>query len=132
MRLEQVKPAALPVKVRCLKCERTVEIADNRPGVWADLDGPAFEAYYCEPCVKAFKHVRFDPLPSPIPPCCETARAAGYRALPSIRANLAPAPEAWGYVLECAACPCPSRWVPHDWRKGHAAFEQAKKGGPAV
>ena len=129
MRLEQVKPAALAVLLTCLRCRRAVKCGEGEPPVWADLDGPAFEAYYCDACAKARKPVTFDALPSPITPCCDVARAAGYQALPSVRANLAPAPEAWGYALECAACPCPSRWVPHDWRKGHAGFEQAAKGG---
>lgn len=67
------------------------------------------------------KIVVFDPLPNPIPPCCPAARGGKMRAVPSVRL-LADGGAERGYTLEHDGCDCPSRWVPHDWSKGHAQF----------
>ncbi len=35
-------------RCKCLVCRKWVQT--DRDKVWADLNGPAFEAYYCEAC----------------------------------------------------------------------------------
>jgi hypothetical protein len=52
-----------------------------------------------------------------IQPCCDAA--IRYQAIPTIRTT---EPPAYGYVLESTDCPCDSRWLPYDWRHGHAEF----------
>jgi hypothetical protein len=35
----------------CFKCGVGLQTDRDFPSVWADLDGPAFRAYYCGTCV---------------------------------------------------------------------------------
>jgi len=55
--------------------------------------------------------------------CCDKASQV-ITAVPSIRVEAEPEPR-YGYVLESAGCDCPSRWIDHDWRRGHAEFVRA-------
>lgn len=53
MRIQEVKPSTsgyVPI-VPCYACKRMMQ--GNRETIWADLDGPAFEAYYCDECKQA-------------------------------------------------------------------------------
>ena len=68
------------------------------------------------------KLVCFDPLPNPIPPCCDAAKGRTIRAVPSVRVIAGTDIGELGYVLESDFCDCLSRWVPHQWGKGHARF----------
>ena len=43
--VQDTSVAAYAVSVQCLKCGRMVRLAAAK----ADLDGPAFRAYYCTP-----------------------------------------------------------------------------------
>lgn len=52
MKLILVPPAEAPVSYRCLGCEKWKTIRQAGPSVYADLDGKAFVAYYCAPCVQ--------------------------------------------------------------------------------
>lgn len=47
MRLERVNPKPYFL-TWCYSCGRSLDT--SKVSVWADLDGPAFEAYYCERC----------------------------------------------------------------------------------
>jgi hypothetical protein len=51
--------------------------------------------------------------------CCNLAGKGAAR--PAVR-HLEDGGKAYGYVFEFTACACPSRWIPHDWRQGHATF----------
>jgi hypothetical protein len=44
-----VKPCIYPVfQTSCYSCAR--KLISNRDIIWADIDGPAWKAYYCELC----------------------------------------------------------------------------------
>lgn len=50
MKLQLVsKHRAGTLSVPCAKCDKVIH--QSRESVWADLDGPAFKAYYHEECV---------------------------------------------------------------------------------
>lgn len=45
-----------PVPMRegqTIQCNRCLKMHDK---IWADLDGPAYESYYCETCKKEVEH----------------------------------------------------------------------------
>lgn len=49
-----VKTTGRPFYVFCFECGKSV-IAGDGEGVYADLDGPAFRAYYCTECAKLLR-----------------------------------------------------------------------------
>ncbi len=38
-------------RARCLKCDESIPVGTK----WADLNGEAFRAYYCDPCKRAIE-----------------------------------------------------------------------------
>lgn len=54
MRLSKVRPGNQHFTVTCRQCLTRV----SSEALWADLDGPPFQAYYCDECRK-------NPQPAP-------------------------------------------------------------------
>lgn len=50
MRLVPVKASVTPFVALCLECGKRIQ--SDRDPIIADLDGPAFQAYYCAPCAE--------------------------------------------------------------------------------
>lgn len=44
------------IKILCKHCETMKPVQE----MFADLNGKAFEAYYCKDCVKQFQNIFFD------------------------------------------------------------------------
>ena len=55
-RLNQVgtKP---PFTCTCYGCSKRLQVAPDKPPVYADADGPPFKAYYCAACANAWRIV---------------------------------------------------------------------------
>jgi hypothetical protein len=56
MNIVLVPPKQFLLYLVCAGCNRRLVLSKAEPDVYADLDGDAYKAYYCPPCMMKLTH----------------------------------------------------------------------------